>query len=146
MIRRPLLYIGSVLLLAALVRPAAAKSYTEYYDWTRNPFTRDRNPTRPRTVYGVHKAYRSYVFRHDGINRREARIIAQYHLIEGDLQHAYDFRKPLIIEETEGFFSVRFPGKFSVMSKKVNIFIYHIAKADGAVLASFVAEQRAADR
>lgn len=32
------------------------------------------------------------------------------------------------------------------MSKKVNIFIYHIAKADGAVLASFVAEQRAADR
>ncbi len=128
-----------IVLLLLLPGAAAAKSYTENLYWARNPFARDRNPYRPRTIYGVHKAHSSYVFRHNGINRREARIIAQYQLIEAHRQNAFDFRKPRVIGETGEYYAVRFPGKFSLMSKKVNIFIYHVAKADGAILASFEA-------
>ena len=138
---RVLLYIAAVWAAGLAASPAEGASNTEYYHWGRNPFAGDRNPTRPRTVYGVHKAYRSFVMRHNGITPREARIIAQYRLVKRHLQSSYDFRKPRIVGETEAYFVVRFPGKFSVMSKKVNIFIFHIAKSDGAVLASFESDK-----
>lgn len=137
---RLLLYIvAALLILAAPPQPARAEIHTENVNWMRNPFARDRNPARPRTVSGVYRAYRSFVMPHNGIDRREARIIAQYRLIEDHRQTAYDFRKPKVVGETGEYFDVRFPGKFSIMSKKVNIFHFHIAKADGAILAAYEA-------
>lgn len=135
--RAATLYIGLVLFVVALQPLAEASSYTESHYWGKNPFARDRNPFRPRTIYGVHKAYRSFVLRSNGVNKQEARIIAQYHLVKEHRQTDFDFRKPRLIQETDAYFAYRFPGKFSMMSKKVNIFIYHVSKADGKILAAY---------
>lgn len=132
-----LLYIVALLLSVVFSSMAHAKSYTEDHYWANNPFMRDRNPRKPRTIYGVHKAYRAFVFRKNGIDPAEARIIAQYRLIEEHREQGFDFRKPQLMTPTDDYYVVRFPGKYSVMFKKVNIFIYHIGKTDGRILAGF---------
>lgn len=144
MILRGLPYILVLITVLSPAAPANAKSLTENFYWARNPFARDRNPYRPRTSYGVYKAYQSLVFRKDGIDLAEARIISQYHLLEAHRQQAFDFRKPRLVGQTDEYYAIRFPGKYSVMFKKVNIFIYHVSKADGAILDSYAQDVPAA--
>lgn len=85
-------------------------------------------------MIGVDNAYRSFVDRRNGIDGDEAKIIAQYHLIREDHYLSFDFRKPKITGQTSEYWSVRFPGKYSITHQKVNNFIYDISRSDGKIL------------
>lgn len=128
------------IIILFLTATASAKSYTEEYFWARNPFLRDRNPRKPKTIMGVMNAYRTFVIRKNGIDQDEAKIIAQYRLIKEDHYLSFDFRKPKIVEEREESWSVRFPGKYSITYQKVNNFIYIVSKLDGSIFSAEIVD------
>ncbi len=104
--------------------------------WAGNPYLRERNPRKPKTMAGVMNAYHVFVVRKNGIDQDEAKIIAQYRLIKEDRYLSFDFRKPKVTGQSAESWSVRFPGKYSITHQKVNNFIYVISRSDGKIISA----------
>ena len=89
----------------------------------------------PKTSDEVLNVYPWRVDVRDGVDRIEAKIIAQHELIVKDLDRDYDISKPKIIEENGQQWVVRIPAKFSMSnSKPAARYLIAVEKKSGKVI------------
>ena len=88
----------------------------------------------PRTREEVLNAYPWRVDVKDGVDAIEARIIAQYEIINRDLDRDYDVTKAKVIEENNQQCVVQIPAKLSISYRKIPLrYLVTIDKRSGKV-------------
>ena len=120
----------SLCMLAVLASPVEADQIVVGH--IVSPFY---NVYRPQTREEIYSSYRALVEKRDGVNKAEARLIAQYEAVMRDLDHGYQVSKPKVTEETSSQWKVRIPSKFSINARKQPPdLIVVIDKTNGKVL------------
>ena len=88
--------------------------------------------TKPRTRAEVREVYRWLVDKKDGVDEKEAKLIAQYEATERKLEYDYDLSKPKVVGSSEKEFKVRLPSRFS-LTRPPREFIVCVDKKNGRV-------------